>query len=212
MSLIHIYLCPLCYRPVAVEDFLHSKVHTLTDYVLYQVTDVVFDKAASGAEIKISVFLHRECNDIIMNSLKKIISSVEKPIFSAPEIHVVSTEQERLVLAVASREALLRLVELSHFVIFDKITLDVPRDVQMRYGIRKTFDEIVDELVSLTRDPSVKDVVRDAVRALGYDPNSPSLRARRDLVEHGVALIHLLLLTQAGLIRVLVDLNSIVPR
>lgn len=204
---VYIHLCPLCRKPIAIRDIFRDCIEFLDrDYVEYRFKKQVFDKAAGLAEITCYLFLHRKCHDEIIQGLNSVAGRAGKIIFAAPAVTVFRTEQERIIIGVADPRALVELLRSAHLVFLDKITLELPEDIERKCGGRRPLNEVLDELVSLCGDTTVRDAVKEAIKKMGEDPDTGIVRAERDLVEHGQTVVHLILVTAAGIVRLLVPI------
>ncbi len=200
---LHVHICPLCRKPVVVRDaFREDLYHKVTeeDYIVYVYTRTVYDRATGEARVREYLYFHRSCHEMLINAIQILSGQAGRLVLYPPTVQVLDHARELVTLRVESIDVVINLIRHAALAVLQLIKLDVPEEIERKEGGYKLLDEL---------PPDLKAVVEDAARAMGYDPARYRIRVSRDLVDKGHVMIHLLLVLQGGVVKLLIPVHRL---
>ncbi len=200
---LHVHICPVCKRPVIVRDLFREELtHNVTgeNYVAYMYTRRIRDRTSGEALVREYLYFHETCHKTLLNALQILSAQAGRTILCPPSIQIIDHSRELIVILSRDLNTIVNLIRQATMTVLHLITLTVPEEIQQREGGYKPLDEL---------PPELRSVVENAARMMGYDPTRYRIRVSRDLVEKGRIDVHLLLVLQGGVIRLVIPLETL---
>ena len=189
---IHVYICPVCNLPVAVEDYLKQRIEKLDpDAIIYKEVKVVEHHCAGAKATPYYTVLHYDCHKKVTEALTALLG---RHVYSSPDIYVEYFEQERISLIATNIATMRNLLSDTPLVFISKIAR-IPDEDKYQKAEKKPLHEYAKKYPQIL----------GAVRQLGYDPEKVELQVKED-PQDLPTLIHLVALTKLGTILVKIPL------
>lgn len=186
-----VYICPLCGKVLALEDFRSASLHSFVDVVVFEERRTVFDKAAGEATVTEKYVFCRSCIDSVVSSIREKLRSLGLDLVC--DVAVVEADRPRLVLS-ADIDRVAPILRSAVSAVLEKLTW-------------RCEEEKLDYKPLYSLPSSIRARIEHALRQLGMTSDSVLVRVLPPS-DRVTVYAHMIVLTSAGVVKLLVPVEK----